>query len=85
MVSIDGNWADPAMDARCVAWVRDRWAAMAEHGTGSVYLNCTGDDDAAEAEVDSAYGRNLRRLADVKAAHDPGNLFRRNHNVVPAG
>ncbi|MFP5377256.1 MAG: FAD-binding oxidoreductase [Acidimicrobiia bacterium] len=85
MVSIDGNWADPAMDARCVAWVRDRWAAMAEHGTGSVYLNFTGDDDAAEAEVDSAYGRNLRRLADVKAAYDPGNLFRHNHNVVPAG
>ena len=34
--------------------------------------------------VDDGLGRSLGRLADVKAAYDPDNLFRRNDNVAPA-
>ena len=33
--------------------------------------------------MDSAYGRNLRRLGAVKRSYDPDNLFGRNHNIAP--
>ena len=85
MVSIDGNWADPAQDDEVVGWVRARWARIREFGTGAVYLNFTGlSDEPLDAGVDSAFGRNLRRLAEIKAKYDPDNVFRRNHNIAPA-
>ncbi len=34
--------------------------------------------------MDTAFGRNLRRLAEIKAAYDPENLFRVNDNIAPA-
>jgi FAD/FMN-containing dehydrogenase len=85
MVSIDGMWADPADDEDNVAWVRSTWDAFREFGTGDVYLNFTGlKDEAASAGVDSAFGRNMRRLAEVKGKYDPDNFFRLNNNIVPA-
>jgi FAD/FMN-containing dehydrogenase len=85
MVSIDGMWLDAADDDANVEWVRSAWNAVAEHGTGEVYLNFTGlADEAPQAGVDSAYGRNLARLAEIKAKYDPENFFRINNNVVPA-
>lgn len=84
MVSIDGNWADAEHDDAVVGWVRARWAEIREFGTGAVYLNFTGlSDEPLDAGVDSAFGRNLRRLGEVKAKYDPDNLFRRNHNIAP--
>jgi len=85
MVSVDGNWADAEHDDAVVEWVRARWAEIREFGTGAVYLNFTGlSDEPLDAGVDSAFGRNLRRLGEVKAKYDPDNLFRRNHNIAPA-
>ncbi len=85
MVSIDGMWTDPAEDAEKVAWVRSAWEDIGRFGTGAVYLNFTGlAEEAASAGVDSAFGRNLRRLAEIKAKYDPDNFFRRNNNVAPA-
>jgi FAD/FMN-containing dehydrogenase len=84
LVSIDGVWTDEVSDAEGIAWVRSAWQEIARHGTGDVYLNFTGRaDEAATAGVESAYGRNLRRLAEIKAVYDPENLFRLNNNVVP--
>jgi FAD/FMN-containing dehydrogenase len=85
MVSVDGNWQDPAQDGEIIAWVRSAWSKMSEFGTGGVYLNFTGlADESVTASVDSALGRNLRRLASVKSTFDPGNLFRLNNNIAPA-
>jgi len=85
MVSLDGNWEDPAANADNIAWIRERWAELSEHGTGSTYLNFTGiAGEAQDAGVESAYGENLRRLAEVKAAYDPDNFFRLNNNLRPA-
>jgi hypothetical protein len=86
MVSIDGMWSDAADDQANVAWVRDTWNAVKEYGTGEVYLNFTGRaDEAPDAGVDSALGRNMARLAEVKAKYDPDNFFRVNDNIAPAG
>jgi FAD binding domain/Berberine and berberine like len=85
MVSIDGLWGDPARDADLVGWVRSAWRDIGEFGTGAEYLNFTGlAEEAPSASVDSAFGRNLRRLAEIKAKYDPDNFFRRNNNIAPA-
>jgi hypothetical protein len=85
-VGVGGNWTDPAQDAAQVAWVRDTWSELSRFGTGSTYLNFSGRAGGGhDAGVDEGYGRNLRRLGAVKTAYDPGNLFRRNHNIAPAG
>jgi FAD/FMN-containing dehydrogenase len=84
MVSIDGVWTDELTDQDGIAWVRSAWEDISRHGTGDVYLNFTGRaDEAATAGVDSAFGRNLRRLAEIKGVYDPDNLFRINNNIVP--
>ncbi len=85
MVSIDGMWTEAGDDQANVAWVRSAWNDVGEYGTGEVYLNFTGlADEDATAGVDSAMGRNLGRLAEIKAKYDPDNFFRMNNNVVPA-
>jgi FAD/FMN-containing dehydrogenase len=86
MVSIDGVWSEPERNEEIVGWVRDTWADIGRHGNGAVYLNFTGlSDEAPSAGVDSAFGRNLRRLAEIKAVYDPDNFFRVNNNITPAG
>jgi hypothetical protein len=34
--------------------------------------------------VSRNYGPNFKRLQSIKAAYDPGNLFRMNSNIEPA-
>jgi len=84
LVSVDGMWSDPADDADTIAWVRSAWEDVAEYGNGGVYLNFTGlAGEGYDAGVDTAFGRNLERLASVKATYDRGNLFRVHHNIRP--
>ena len=86
MVSIDGMWTDAADNADNIAWVRGAWEEVKKFGNGGVYLNFTGlADEAPSAGVDTAFGRNLKRLAQIKATYDPGNFFRLNNNIAPAG
>jgi FAD/FMN-containing dehydrogenase len=84
MVSIDGIWSDPADNAERIAWVRSTWQEIAKFGNGGVYLNFTGlAEEEPSAGVDTAFGRNLRRLGQIKQTYDPGNFFRLNNNVAP--
>lgn len=84
MVSIDGNWHDAADDDKVVSWVRERWSAIHKLGTGSTYLNFTGiTDEGADVGVESAFGKNLKRLAGIKKKYDPDNFFRLNNNIKP--
>jgi len=85
MVSMDGNWSDQSEDSRVISWIRETWAEVAKFGTGSVYLNFTSlSDEAPTSGVDSAFGDNMRRLAEIKRKYDPTNLFRLNNNIAPA-
>jgi hypothetical protein len=84
--SIDGMWPDPADDAANIAWVREAWEEVKPFGNGGVYLNFTGlaGEDDLSAGVDTAFGRTLARLTEVKAKYDPQNFFAYNNNIVPA-
>ena len=48
-----------------------------------VYVNNLGEEGSNR--VRDAYGTNYGRLASIKAAYDPDNLFRLNQNIQPAG
>jgi FAD/FMN-containing dehydrogenase len=76
---------DPSTSEReeHAAWVRGLSAEL-EDGDPGAYVGFLADE--GEARVRAAYpGATWERLAAVKAAHDPGNVFRLNQNIVPAG
>ena len=64
-------------------WVRDTFAALRPVCSGGAYVNFMDHDEQAADQV--AYGGTLRRLQQVKAAYDPGNVFRLNQNITPGG
>ncbi|WP_019137764.1 FAD-binding oxidoreductase [Cellulomonas massiliensis] len=69
--------------AQRTAWV-EKTLALLDQGDPGVYVNFLGDE--GPERVRAAYpGATWDRLAAVKAQYDPGNLFRRNQNVPPAG
>lgn len=86
MLSVDGNWVDPADTADNVAWVREVISQVEGFSVaGGTYLNFSGQEETAAAElVQAAYGDNLNRLAEAKKRYDPDNLFRLNNNITPA-
>jgi FAD/FMN-containing dehydrogenase len=84
MISLDGMWSDPADSEANVAWIRSAFDEVSKFGTGDVYLNFTGlSEEAPSAGVDSAFGRNLKRLGEVKKKFDQRNFFKRNNNIAP--
>ena len=66
------------------AWVRSFWEALVPHSLGAgFYVNGLIDPD--EDWVRASYGpAKYERLAEIKRAYDPGNLFHRNANIKPA-
>ncbi|GIF74565.1 FAD-binding oxidoreductase [Asanoa siamensis] len=86
LLSIDGNWTDARDNDANIAWVRETFRESAAYGDDGVYLNFTGrSDEPPSVAVDSAFGANLARLAEIKAKYDPTNMFRSNNNITPAG
>jgi FAD/FMN-containing dehydrogenase len=75
-------WPDPAATDENVAWTRATWDAVQPYAAGRRYVNYLADDEPPE-QVALAFGPNLARLAEVKAAYDPENLFRLNQNIAP--
>ena len=79
VVSFHSGGADRDVKHR---WVQD-FAADLDQGRVGAYVNFLEDDDPDG--VARAYpGATGERLARIKAAVDPDNLFHRNHNVAPA-
>ena len=54
---------------------------MQPHLQDAVYVNNLGAE--GPDRIRSAYGSNYRRLAEVKRAYDPTNVFRLNQNITP--
>jgi hypothetical protein len=85
MSSVDGNWENPADNAKNIAWVRESFSQISPYSTGTTYTNFTGQaDESADALTSKAYGANMARLRALKAKYDPDNFFRINANIRPA-
>jgi len=80
---IECNWYDPALEARCVGWARECWAALGPYVSAGAYVNYVGGGE--EERVKTVYGVNHARLAALKAKYDPDNVFCPNQNIRPAG
>jgi FAD/FMN-containing dehydrogenase len=82
LVNLHTRWREPADDARCVGWARSLFDACQPFASGGTYVNFIPEDDTGG--VARAYLGNAKRLAEIKAKYDPGNLFRVNQNIRPS-
>ena len=82
VMNVHTRWEDPADDERCIAWARSFFADATPYASGGVYVNFMPQDEGERTS--DAYGANYARLAQIKAAYDPDNLFRTNQNIRPA-
>jgi FAD/FMN-containing dehydrogenase len=85
LVSIDTTWRDPAADDAHLAWAEATWHDLRESAATleGFYPGFPGFV-TGEERARMAYGDNLARLAELKAAYDPTNLLRSDQNVTPA-
>jgi FAD/FMN-containing dehydrogenase len=82
MIAAGAVYEDAADTPVHRVWVDSLADAVRDEESG-VYVNFLGDEGAAH--VREAYpGPTWDRLTRIKAAYDPTNLFRLNHNIPPA-
>jgi FAD/FMN-containing dehydrogenase len=74
---------DPASASNVRDWTIGYHEAVVPHAAGASYVNFMMADEG-QARVRATYGPNYARLAQVKAAYDPDNVFRVNQNIEPA-
>jgi FAD/FMN-containing dehydrogenase len=83
-LDVHAVWAPDGDPAANRAWARATRQAVSHASAGGGYVNFLGDDQGTN-RVRAAYGGNYDRLTEVKAAYDPDNFFRINHNIPPGG
>ncbi|HEY4779553.1 MAG TPA: FAD-binding oxidoreductase [Solirubrobacterales bacterium] len=74
---------DPANADAIRNWCVDYFEALHPYSAGGAYVNMMMDE--GQDRVRASYGANYDRLAQIKAAYDPANLFRVNQNIQPNG
>ncbi|MBK8770525.1 MAG: FAD-binding oxidoreductase [Rhizobiales bacterium] len=85
MYSLDSVWERKEDDAKVRDWTRAAWDRFRKHAYRKrLYLNFAGQDEDSAALTEDAFGPHLARLRKIKAAYDPGNMFRFNQNILPA-
>lgn len=72
---------DPANAPAIRQWAIDYWEATHPYSAGGAYVNFMMDE--GHARIRATYRDNYERLARVKAAYDPENVFRVNQNIEP--
>jgi catechol 2,3 dioxygenase len=82
LVNMPAQWSDPADSHAEIAWARSTYARLQPFLSEGAYSNFMEGDESDVAGT--AYGETLARLAQVKRAYDPDNVFRLNQNVLPA-
>ncbi|MFD5648936.1 FAD-binding oxidoreductase [Streptomyces sp. NPDC127039] len=74
---------DPGNADLIKRWCTDYWSEMNPYSMGGGYVNFAGADERAD-RVRATYRDNYDRLARIKHAYDPYNLFHANQNIRPA-
>ncbi|MEV6115216.1 FAD-binding oxidoreductase [Streptomyces sp. NPDC052109] len=74
---------DPANAGLIRQWCVDYWTDLHPHSMGGSYVNYIGHGESQE-RVRATYRGHYDRLASVKRAYDPDNLFHANQNIPPA-
>jgi FAD/FMN-containing dehydrogenase len=80
--NVNAGWDRPEDDAANIEWARSSWRNLKRFSTGGTYINFLTEEETGD-RIQAAYGANFERLARVKAAWDPNNMFRANKNIVP--
>jgi FAD/FMN-containing dehydrogenase len=86
----NANWAsvfvgvdpDPANTESIRSWAVDYHEAQHPYSAGGAYVNMMMDE--GQERVRASYRDNYERLARIKRAYDPDNVFRVNQNIRPA-
>jgi FAD/FMN-containing dehydrogenase len=86
----DAAWAsvfvgvdpDPANAEAIRKWAIDYHEALHPYSAGGAYVNMMMDE--GQERVRASYRDNYERLARIKRAYDPDNVFRINQNIRPA-
>jgi FAD/FMN-containing dehydrogenase len=81
-VLIIGQWADGSDTDVNIGWVQQTFELLRPHLSDARYTNFLAADDSGV--VRQGYGNNYERLADIKRAYDPDNVFHLNHNIEPS-
>ena len=78
-----GSWDDPADDERHIGWTRAAMAILAD--AAAPFGSYTNESAEPSTDARAIWGdTKVARLAALKRAWDPDNVFRGNHNVAPA-
>src|SRR5262249_7650787 len=82
LLEVIGTWSDATDTDRNIGWVRQVFETMHRFSSGKTNLNFSGAGEDNEQFVRAAFGLHYPRLAAVKQAYDPTNLFRLNQNIA---
>jgi FAD/FMN-containing dehydrogenase len=80
VLNIASSWEHAADDEANIDWARGVWRDLRQFSTGGTYINFLTEDEGDD-RTRAAYRTNYARLAGIKAAWDPANLFRANKNI----
>ena len=73
---------DPSNAEAIRRWTIDYWEALHPYSEQGAYVNFMMRE--GQGRVQATYGSNYERLALIKAAYDPDNLFHVSQNIRPA-
>ena len=73
---------DPGKVDEIRTWTVDYHEALHPYSAGGAYVNMMMDE--GQERVRASYRDNYERLAGIKRAYDPENVFRINQNIRPA-
>jgi FAD/FMN-containing dehydrogenase len=82
VLNIAASWEKAEDDKMNIEWAREAWQDMRHFSTGGTYVNFLTEEEGDE-RIHAAYGKNYRRLVEVKTKWDPENIFRMNKNIAP--
>jgi FAD/FMN-containing dehydrogenase len=83
VLNIASAWERAENDGENIEWARSAWRDLRQFSTGGTYINFLNEEEGDD-RTRAAYRTNYDRLAQVKAAWDPTNLFRANKNIAAA-